>query len=602
VSFRFYLGTQTKPTIIELEGIEMSENQEQKTTAAVPALRVWPAALLVIAMVLIRKLPDTMESPSIAVFMLGFMGPAGIGALIMVWWLAASRASWKEKLIGFAAVSVIGAVSTWLCHFTMQGMGVIIFMIPVGMAAFAIPLILFGRSPSIRLPIALVSAFIGFGYWDLLQSSGVNGKFESDFAWRWESTAEEKYLKSLTEQESIKNAETTETPITLASSVWPSFRGAGRDGKVAGVSLAEDWKTTPPKLIWKSPIGPGWSSFTVAGERLFTQEQRGEKEAILCLDATSGKTIWVYEYEGRFWESVAGAGPRATPTIADEGLFSLGANGLLTCLNATTGQKIWERDLQVDSKRKPPMWGFASSPLVTEGVVVVHAGGSDEHGLLAYDAKSGELRWSIPSGDHCYSSAQLASFDSVSGVLMATNAGLQFVSARDGSKIWQYDAPSANYRTLQPLVLGNSILLADSLGDGTKRVTVSRVNEEWQIQLDWASRDMKPDFNDFVEYEGNLYGFDGSIFGSVSMATGKRNWKKGRYGNGQVLLLSDSGQLLLTSETGELALLRADPKSLVELAKFPAIEGKTWNHSVLVGNRIYIRNAEQAACYELQIR
>lgn len=580
----------------------MSETQEQKTTASVPALRVWPAALLVIAMVLIRKLPDTMESPSIAVLLLGFMGPAGIGALIMVWWLAASRASWKEKLIGLAAVSVIGVFSILFCHFTMQGMGVIIFLIPFGMAAFAIPLILFGRSPSLRLPLALVSAFIGFGYWDLLQSSGVNGKFESDFAWRWEATAEEKYLKSLADQESITNAETAETPITLASSAWPSFRGAGRDGKVAGVSLAEDWKTTPPKLIWKTSIGPGWSSFTVAGDRLFTQEQRGEKEAIVCLDATSGKTIWVYEYAGRFWESVAGAGPRATPTIADEGLFSLGANGLLTCLNATTGQKIWERDLQVDAKRKPPMWGFSSSPLVTEGVVVVHAGGSGELGLLAYDAKSGELRWSIPSGDHCYSSAQLASFDSVSGVLMATNAGLQFVSAKDGSKIWQYDAPSANYRTLQPLVLGNSILLADSLGDGTKRITVSRVNEEWQLKLDWASRDMKPDFNDFIEYQGNLYGFDGSIFGSVDMATGKRNWKKGRYGNGQILLLSDSGQLLLTSETGDLVLLQADPKSLVELAKFPAVEGKTWNHPVLIGNRIYIRNAEQAACYELQVR
>ena len=185
---------------------------------------------------------------------------------------------------------------------------------------------------------------------------------------------------------------------------------------------------------------------------------------------------------------------------------------------------------------------------------------------------------------------------------MATNAGLQFVSAKDGSKIWQFDAPSDNYRTLQPLVLGNSVLVADSLGDGTKRITVSRVDEEWQIQLDWASRDMKPDFNDFIEYQGNLYGFDGSIFGSVDMATGKRNWIKGRYGNGQIRLLSDSGQLLLTSETGDLVLLRADPKSLVELAKFPAIEGKTWNHPVLVGNRVYIRNAEQAACYELQVR
>ena len=580
----------------------MTESKAQNVTDRLQSLRVWPAVLLVVAMVLIRKLPDTMESPSLPVFMLGFMGPAGIGALVMLWWLFASRASWKEKLIGFVAVSLIGVVTTFLAHFTMQGMGIMIFLIPFGMAAFAIPLILLGSRPAIRLPIALVSSLIGFGYWDLLQSSGVNGKFESDFAWRWETTAEEKYLKSLTGQEAVKNAEATGTPITLASSAWPSFRGAGRDGKVAGVSLDEDWKTAPPKLIWKSPIGPGWSSFTVAGERLFTQEQRGEKEAIICLDATSGSTIWVYEYEGRFWESVAGAGPRATPTIADEGLFSLGANGILTCLNATTGNKVWERDLQVDAKRKPPMWGFSSSPLVTEGVVVVHAGGGDEQGLLAYDAKSGELCWSTASGDHSYSSAQTASFDSVSGVLMETNAGLQFVNAKDGSKIWQFDSPSSNYRTLQPLVLGNSILLANSLGEGTKRVTVSRENDEWKIHEDWASRDMKPDFNDFVEYQGNLYGFDGSLFASIELATGKRNWKKGRYGNGQVLLLCDAGQLLLTSETGELVILRADPKSMVELAKFPAIEGKTWNHSVLIGNRVYIRNAEQAACYELQAR
>ena len=580
----------------------MTESKEQNVTDRLQSLRVWPAVLLVVAMVLIRKLPDTMESPSLPVFMLGFMGPAGIGALVMLWWLFASRASWKEKLIGFVAVSCIGIVSTFLAHFTMQGMRIMIFLIPFGMAAFAIPLILLGSRPAIRLPIALVSSLIGFGYWDLLQSSGVNGKFESDFAWRWETTAEEKYLKSLTGQEAVKNAEATGTPITLASSAWPSFRGAGRDGKVAGVSLDEDWKTAPPKLIWKSPIGPGWSSFTVAGERLFTQEQRGEKEAIICLDATSGSTIWVYEYEGRFWESVAGAGPRATPTIADEGLFSLGANGILTCLNATTGNKVWERDLQVDAKRKPPMWGFSSSPLVTEGVVVVHAGGGDEQGLLAYDAKTGELCWSTASGDHSYSSAQTASFDSVSGVLMETNAGLQFVNAKDGSKIWQFDSPSSNYRTLQPLVLGNSILLANSLGEGTKRVTVSREKDEWKIHEDWASRDMKPDFNDFVEYQGNLYGFDGSLFASIDLATGKRNWKKGRYGNGQVLLLCDAGQLLLTSETGELVILRADPKSMVELAKFPAIEGKTWNHSVLIGNRVYIRNAEQAACYELQAR
>ena len=565
-------------------------------------LRWWPAALLVIAMMVLRKLPDTMEAPSILVFMLGFMGPAGLAMLIMLWWVVASRAGWKEKLIGFVAVSFVGFIATWLCHFTMQGMSVIIFVVPVGMAAFAIPLILLASRPTVRLPMALLCSVIGFGYWDLLQSRGVSGKFVSDFSWRWEATPEEAYLKSLANKAPAKSLESNEAPITLASSVWPSFRGSSRDGKLVGVSLKEDWVSSPPKLIWKSKIGPGWSSFSVAGNKLFTQEQRGEKEAVVCLNADSGATIWEHEYESRFWETVAGAGPRATPTIADEGLFSLGANGILTCLNASSGAKIWERDIQVDSKRKPPMWGFASSPLVTEGVVIVHAGGADDKGLLAYDAKTGESRWSTSSGDHSYSSAQAANFDSVPGVLMETNAGLQFINAKDGSKIWQFDSPSQNYRTLQPLVLGNSVLLANSMGEGTRRLSVSLNGDQWSVKEQWASRSMKPDFNDFVEHQGYLYGFDGSIFACIDVATGEKKWKKGRYGNGQVLLLCDAGQMLVTSEKGELVLLRADSEKMMELAKFPAIEGKTWNHSVVVGNRIFIRNAEQAACYELPTR
>ena len=414
----------------------MIEKQEKPIAKT---LRWWPAALLILSMVLLRKWPDTMESPSLPVFMAGFMGPAALGIFIAIWWLFASRANLKEKLVGITALVAIAFVAILLCHFTMKDMGIMIFMIPYGTAAFAIPLIFFANQPSIRLPIALVSALVGFGYWDLLQSEGVSGKFVSDFAWRWEETSEEKYLKSRSNKANDAKPVVSEEPISLASSVWPSFRGAARDGKLIGVSLNEDWTATPPKLIWKSPIGPAWSSFSIAGKRLFTQEQRGEKEAVICLDADTGKTIWEHEYESRFWESVAGAGPRATPTIADEGLYSLGANGILTCLNASTGKLIWEQDIQKQANRKPPMWGFSSSPLVTEGMVIVHAGGSGDQGLLAYDSKTGEPRWATASGDHSYSSAQTASFDSVAGVLMETNAGLQFVNAKDGSKIWQFD-------------------------------------------------------------------------------------------------------------------------------------------------------------------
>jgi len=584
-----------------------SSEQSKMSTATGPnqkTLRWWPAALLIVAMVLLRKLPGLFESPSLPVFILGFMGPAGLGALIMLWWVVASRANWKEKLIGFFAVAIIGVVATALLHLSMQGMGSMIFQIPYGIAAFTIPLILLANQPSIRLPIALVSSVIGFGYWNFLQSEGVSGEFVSDLSWRWEATAEENYLKSRAKKEAPNSLSINEPAVTLASAAWPSFRGASRDGKLMGLSLSEDWIASPPKLIWKTQIGPGWSSFSVAGNRLFTQEQRGEKEAVVCLDAKTGQTVWEYEYLSRFWESVAGAGPRATPTIADEGLFSLGANGILTCLNASTGAKTWVRDIQVDSKRKPPMWGFSSSPLVTEGVVVVHAGsGTKEDGvLLGYEASTGEPRWSTASGSHSYSSAQTANLEGVSGVLMETNSGLQFVNTKDGSTLWEFDSPSSNYRTLQPLVLGNSILLANSLGEGTKRLSVTRDGESWSIKEEWTSRDMKPDFNDFVEHQGSLYGFDGNIFACVDLATGKRQWKKGRYGNGQVLLLCDAGQMLITSEAGELVLLKADSSKMVELAKFQAIEGKTWNHSVVVGNLVFIRNAEQAACYELPTR
>jgi hypothetical protein len=112
---------------------------------------------------------------------------------------------------------------------------------------------------------------------------------------------------------------------------------------------------------------------------------------------------------------------------------------------------------------------------------------------------------------------------------------------------------------------------------------------------------MKPDYNDYVEYGGSVYGFDGSIFACIDLATGKRQWKRGRYGNGQVLLLADSGQLLITSEKGEMVLVQASPEKLDQRAKFEAIKGKTWNHSVLVDDRLYVRNAEEAACYQMPV-
>jgi outer membrane protein assembly factor BamB len=489
----------------------------------------------------------------------------------------------------------------------MKGMSTVLYQIPSGVSAFALVLVVMANRPKSRLRAALFLSAVGFGIWDLVQLHGVTGKFDAEFSWRWAPTPEEEYLRGLADRSESasgsrapSDAADVNEQISRATSQWSDFRGPMRDGKQPGLRLKEDWVASPPKEIWKTPIGPGWSSFTVAGRKLFTQEQRGDNEAVVCLNAETGKVLWAHEYASRFWEAIAGAGPRATPTIGDDGIYSLGANGHVLCLDPITGKVRWTKDLQVDAGCKPPQWGFSASPLVQDGLVILHAGAATGDGaVVAYDAKTGDVRWKVSSGNHSYCSVHPAVFDHVSGILMSTNLGLQFLSVTDGSTIWNHEWPVENYRAIQPLVMGDSVLIGTSLGVGTRKIKVAHEGESWKISEAWTAKDMKPDFNDFVEYEGCVYGFDGNIFSCVDCATGKRKWKKGRYGNGQVLLLPDAGQLLVISETGELVLVKTDPDKHIELGKIQALTGKTWNHPVLIGNRLYLRNAEEAACYEL---
>lgn len=575
-------------------------------TAQKRPLRWWPAFALLAVMLLLRLLPTLSDSPPLPLMMVGVMGPAAVGVLLLPWWLFASRASLREKLVGIVGLLSIAWLSIQLADQSMRGMPTIMHQLPVGVAAFGIGSVLFARRTSLRLPVALLLALVGFGVWDLLRFDGVTGSFSAQFSSRWAPTPEEEYLESLVKPRSngaeVPGSLESPTPIRASNAEWPGFRGGGRNSVVPGVVLDDNWDRYPPKLVWKSKIGPGWSSFSVAGHRLFTQEQSGDSEAIVCLDASSGGRVWSYEYTGRFWESIGGAGPRATPTLGESGLYSVGADGAVVCLAPASGELIWQRSLREDAGREPPMWGWASSPLVVGSTVIVYAGGDGEKGVFAYDALNGNILWSAPSGNHSYSSAQLAAFDGVEGALMVSNDGLRFLSLRDGRVIWTHEWRTETYRVLQPLVEGSAVLFADSMGDGTRRVTVSRSGEPWKIVTDWTSRSMKPQYNDFVLYDGHLYGFDHNIFACIDIETGERNWKRGRYGNGQVLLLDAEGQLLLTSERGEIVLVEASPEKLIERAKFPAIEGKTWNHPVLVGDRLFLRNGQEAACYELPLK
>jgi outer membrane protein assembly factor BamB len=438
-----------------------------------------------------------------------------------------------------------------------------------------------------------------WGYFTLVRMDGVTGGMSAEIKWRWTPTSEEKFLAERSAPASATSANELK-PIVLQAGDWPGFRGANRDNRLTGAEIPTDWNTYAPKLLWKHKVGPGWGSFAVIGKHVFTQEQWDQKEAVVCYDGDTGKILWFHEYKDRFSEVVAGPGPRATPTFHDGKLYTMGAAGKLCCLDAASGREIWTKDILADSGAKLPQWGFAASPLVAKGMVLVFAGGPKKS-VVAYDAATGKLAWAAGKGELSYCSLQLSNIDGVEQALLATGHGMTAFDPADGTVLWDHDwFIEKGARCVQPAVVGKSdLILGTGFGNGTRRVHITQANGQWQEKEVWTSRTFNPYFNDFVVHNDHIYGFNNEIFTCVNLDKGKVKWKERGYGCGQVLLLADQNLLLVVSEKGEVALLEANPDEHKELARFQAIAGKTWNHPVLAHGRLYVRNGEEAACYQL---
>lgn len=576
-------------------------------------LRLWPGVVFVALQCLLWFVIPRLVSEEFAMYSL--LGAVICALAVLLWWLLFSRAPWLERIGAIVLIVLVIVVTRRLVHPSIAG-GMMGMMLPVFSVPFLCLALVASAAVGRRLARgprrALMAAAIvlACGAFTLIRTGGITGDANSDLHFRWTRTPEERLLAQAGDEQTTSasaaavtsnapSASSANPAAAETSSAWPGFRGPNRDGVARAVRIDTDWSTKPPVALWRQPIGPGWSSFAVNGNFIYTQEQRGNDELVSCYNLTTGKPVWKHRDAARFWESNAGAGPRGTPTLSGDRVYTLGATGIVNALDARNGSVFWSHNAASDTKTKLPAWGFASSPLVVGDVVIVATAGA----LVAYDAVSGNQRWLGPTTNRGgYSSPHLATIGGVTQVLMVNGEGAISVNPADGKVLWKYGWEGDSI--VQPAVTADGDVLLGSgsgLGSeiGVRRLAVANGSDGWKAAERWTSIGLKPYFNDFVVHKDLAFGFDGGSLACIDLKNGERKWKGGSYGHGQIVLLPDQDLLLALSEAGDVALIKATPDQFTEVARFKAIEGKTWNHPVVVGDVLLVRNDQEMAAFRM---
>ena len=427
----------------------------------------------------------------------------------------------------------------------------------------------------------------------LFEIHGVTGDLVPILKFRWQR-ASELAAPQPSSQAPASLPMTGGSATVAPTSSFPQFMGPHRNATLPeGPKLARDWVSEPPQKLWWQPIGAAWSGFAVASLRAVTQEQRGGEESVVCYELLTGKVLWTHGDTVRYFTTLAGEGPRATPTIAGDKVVTQGATGLLNCLDLATGKVLWSHDIIAENQSHVGEWGFAGSPLVLGDLVIVNPGGKNGRSLVAYRLGAGEFVWGGGEDRASYSSPYATTLAGLPQVLMVNQHTVLGHDPASGRVLWQHPWSHGTPHVALPVVWTNDrVLISAGYDVGSELVQVTRgADGKFSGRRLWKTTRLKAKFNNVVTRDGFVYGLD--------LATGELKWKEGRYGHGQFILVRDT--LLLTAENGEVVLLDPSPTGRRELTKFPALRGKTWNPPALAGDLLLVRNDQEAACYRLPV-
>jgi outer membrane protein assembly factor BamB len=387
-------------------------------------------------------------------------------------------------------------------------------------------------------------------------------------------------------------------PTAPSRNYWTNFRGPKRDGKYDEAGVTTNWPANGLPAIWKQPVGIGHASFAVADGKAYTIEQRRTQEVVAAYDINTGRELWTQKWNAAYTDST-GDGPRATPTWDQGRVYALGATGELRCLDANNGSVVWGKNILTENQAKNLQWAQSASPLIVDDKVIVLPGGANGKSVVAYNKNTGAPVWKALDDPQAYVSPMLVELGGRRQILVVSSFRVVGLAPENGRLLWSHPWDTdMGINVSQPIVVDrNRFFISSGYGKGAALVEVKGGGDSFTASTIWENKNMKNKFNSSVLHNGYVYGLDEGILVCLDVNTGERKWKDGRYGYGQLILAGN--HLIVTSDKGEIALVKASPDGYSEVARFPALDGQTWNNPAIAGGRLLVRNSNQMAAYDI---
>lgn len=393
-------------------------------------------------------------------------------------------------------------------------------------------------------------------------------------------------------------------PAASRADDWPQFLGPERNGVSREKGLAASWPKEGPPILWQRDVGEGFSGPVIAGDHVIAFHRVGDQEVVECLHADTGKPRWKFAYATSYVDALGkGDGPRSTPMVIGSRVVTLGAEGVLTCLDLEKGTQEWSRSLHKTYKVPPSYFGVGTSPIVADGLVLVNVGAKGA-GVVAFRLEDGTEAWKATDDGPSYSSPVITTVGKQHLAVFFTRHGASVLDVKTGtlrySQKWRarYDA-SVNAAT--PLVIGDQLFFSTCYETGAlllKLKTDGSAAEAWQ-----GEDVMDNHYNTAIFHDGHLYGIHGRQektpdFRCVDLATKKVAWEKKRYGCATMVLAD--GRLIVLTEAGDLVLVEATAQAYRELARARVFDAGPCRAQIALANgRLYARDQKKLVCFNV---